>query len=141
MPSAWIFQAEGGMAGTLREHVHRKFVSQCSTSGTGVRPQTPGKSDLQKYLVHIAPAPVFTGLEGSDDGMFGLAEVFRGMFVLGGITATHVSADQALPQMDPGVAHFQALFAALAGRFSFSYFSQVGTGCSRARHSGFLRKN
>jgi hypothetical protein len=42
--------------------------------------------------------------------MFGVMKVLGGVLVLGGITASHVSALQAQPQVDPGIAHFDALF-------------------------------
>jgi hypothetical protein len=72
--------------------------------------------------------------------MFGLVEVFGGVFVFGGIAATDVSADEALPQMDPGIAHLKALLAAFAAGFDLPYFSQVGAGFSWARHSMNLRE-
>jgi len=43
-------------------------------------------------------------------------KVFGGVLVLGGIATTDMTATQALPQMDPGIAHFQAFLAALATR-------------------------
>jgi hypothetical protein len=52
-------------------------------------------------------------------------EMLRRMLVLGGIAATHVAADSAQPQVDPGIAHFQALLAALSFRFDVSYLVQV----------------
>jgi hypothetical protein len=41
-------------------------------------------------------------------------EVFGGVFVFGGIAATDVAALEAQAKVDPGVAHFQALFAAVS---------------------------
>jgi len=66
--------------------------------------------------------------------MLGLVEVFRGMFVFRRIAAANVAAAEALSQMDPGIAHLQAFFAASAARFHLSDFSQVGTDCGRTRH-------
>ena len=59
--------------------------------------------------------------------MFRLMEMFRGVFVLGGIAATDMTATKTLPQMYPGIAHLQALLAALATRLHFFDFSQVRT--------------
>jgi len=61
-------------------------------------------------------------------------EVFGGVFVLGRIAAAHVAANQAFPQMDPGIAHLQAFLAALAAGFDLPDFSQVGTGWGWTRH-------
>ena len=45
--------------------------------------------------------------------MLGAVEMLGGVLVFGGITAADVAALHAQPEMYPGVAHFQALFAAL----------------------------
>ena len=45
-----------------------------------------------------------------------------------------MAADEALPQMDPGVAHLQAFLAAFAAGFYLPYLSQVGAGFSWTRH-------
>jgi hypothetical protein len=66
--------------------------------------------------------------------MLGLEEVLGGVLVLGGITAAHVSAGEALPQMDPGIAHLQAFLAALTTGRDRPNFSHVGTGRLRAGH-------
>jgi hypothetical protein len=44
--------------------------------------------------------------------VFGGVEVFGGVFVFGGVAAADVSAGKAEAQMDPTIAHFEALFAA-----------------------------
>lgn len=59
--------------------------------------------------------------------MFRLMEMFRGVFVLGGIAATYMTATETLPQMYPGIAHLQTLLAALATWLHFFDFSQVRT--------------
>jgi hypothetical protein len=43
--------------------------------------------------------------------MAAVLEVFGGVLVLRRIAAPHVPADHAHPQVNPGVAHFHALFA------------------------------
>src|SRR5208283_3169790 len=43
-------------------------------------------------------------------------EMLGGVFIFRGITATHVSAGKTEPKMNPGVAHFQTLLAALGVR-------------------------
>ena len=47
-------------------------------------------------------------------------EVFGGMLILGRVAAAHLAANQAQPQMNPGVADLQALLAsAFVGVFDF----------------------
>jgi hypothetical protein len=43
--------------------------------------------------------------------MFCGVEVFRGMFVLGGIATAYVATSQTEAKMHPAIAHFEALFA------------------------------
>jgi hypothetical protein len=43
----------------------------------------------------------------------GFVKVFRGVLVFRTVATAHVATLQAQPQMHPGVAHFQTLFAAL----------------------------
>jgi hypothetical protein len=59
--------------------------------------------------------------------MFALVEVFGGVFVLRGIAAPNMAAAQALPQMDPGIAHLQTFLATFATGFDRPDFPQVRT--------------
>jgi len=43
--------------------------------------------------------------------MVDVAKMFSGMFVLGGIATTHVPANHAQTQVNPGVAQLYAFFA------------------------------
>jgi hypothetical protein len=61
-------------------------------------------------LVHITPHPGFPWLDGPNQWVLGFVEVFGGVLVLRRIATTHMFADQAHPQVDPGVAHFHAFF-------------------------------
>jgi hypothetical protein len=70
-------------------------------------------------FVNEAPAPVFAGLEGAHDGVLSAVEMLGGVFVFGGVAAADVSAFHAQAEMYPGIAHFQALFAALGVRRYF----------------------
>jgi len=80
---------------------------------------------LHEDFVGIAPHPVFAWLEGTDDGMFIVAVVSGGVFVLGRIAATHMAAGEAEAQMDPGVSHFKTLFATSTARFDFVNLIEV----------------
>jgi hypothetical protein len=86
----------------------------------------------QKHFVHIAPAPVLPRFEGLYDGVLGLMKVLASVLVLGRVTAADVTADKTLPQVDPGVAHLQTLFAAFAAWLDRANFFCVwaGGGCS-----------
>jgi hypothetical protein len=53
-----------------------------------------------------------------------------GVFVLRRIATTHVSATQAEPQVNPGVAHLQAFFTTLALRLSVFRGLNVTAGLS-----------
>lgn len=50
--------------------------------------------------------------------MMHVMEMFGGMFILRRITTAHMPADHAQPQMNPGIAKFDAFFAnvSLRGR-------------------------
>ena len=51
--------------------------------------------------------------------MLGAMEMFGGVLVFRGVAAADVAAFHAQAKMHPGVAHFQALFAALGVRRYF----------------------
>jgi hypothetical protein len=52
--------------------------------------------------------------------MGGLVKMLAGVLVFRGIAAAHVTALEAKSQMNPGVAHLQTFFAALAAGSDFS---------------------
>jgi hypothetical protein len=56
--------------------------------------------------------------------------VLCGVLIFGGIATANMPTDEALPQMDPGIAHFQAFLAAFAAGFHLPYLSEVGAGFS-----------
>jgi hypothetical protein len=82
----------------------------------------------QKDFVYVTPSPVLARLERLDDRVLGLMKVFGGVLVLGRITTTHMAADQTLPQVNPTIAHLEALFAAVAAGIDFANLFYVGTG-------------
>ncbi len=53
-------------------------------------------------------------------------EVLGGVFVLGRVAATDVTATQAQPEMDPMIAHLQAFLTAAGMRFYIPNLIQVG---------------
>jgi hypothetical protein len=59
---------------------------------------------------------MLAGLKRLHDGMLRVMKVLGRMFVLRRIAAAHVAAFQAQSQMDPAIAHFQALLAAASVR-------------------------
>jgi hypothetical protein len=56
--------------------------------------------------------------------------VLGGVLVLGTVAAAHVAARQAQPQVDPGVAHFQAFFAAGGFRLHIPDLTRYACRCS-----------
>jgi hypothetical protein len=84
---------------------------------------------LQKNFVHVAPLPILPRLKRLHDGVLGLVKMLGSVLVLRRVTASDVSANQALPEMHPGIAHFQTLFAALAaGGYLADFLHMSATG-------------
>jgi hypothetical protein len=81
-----------------------------------LRNNVGGLGEVEFEIVDETPAPVFAGFEGAHDGVLGAVEVFGGVLVFGGVAAADVAALHAEAEMHPGVAHFQALFAAFGVR-------------------------
>jgi hypothetical protein len=77
------------------------------------------------HFVYVAPGPGFAGLEGFHDGVLGLMEMLGGVCVLRGIAAAYVAALHAQAEMNPGVAHFYAFFAAVGVRCHFANLIQM----------------
>ena len=82
---------------------------------------------LEHDLIDITPAPIFTGLEGLDNGMAGRMEMPGSVFVLRGVATANVPADKALAQVYPGIANFQAILAAISTRDNFPDLVEVRT--------------
>src|SRR5687768_13373226 len=80
------------------------------TVGLGV-----GCSGLDHYVIDVAVAPVFSGLEGLEDQVSRVVEVCGCVLVLRFIAATYVPARQAFPEMYPLVPGPEAFLAALGG--------------------------
>src|SRR5215469_9881886 len=70
-----------------------------------------GPAQLTHNLVHIAPGPALSRLDGANDRMLGLLKVLGCVLVLGGVTAAHVAALRAQTQVDPSVPHLNTLLA------------------------------
>jgi hypothetical protein len=62
------------------------------------------------HFVHVAPDPIFSGLDGAHYRMMLMTKMFGGVLILGRITATHVAARHAHSEMNPGVAGLDAVF-------------------------------
>src|SRR5580698_5098945 len=63
------------------------------------------------HFIHVAPYPTLSGFDGADERMSDMVEVLGRMLVLRGIAATDMAAYHAQTQVNPGIAHFHALFA------------------------------
>jgi hypothetical protein len=62
-------------------------------------------------LIDIAPHPRFPSFIGTNQRVLGLMKVFGRVLVLRGIAASDMPARQAQPQVNPGVAGLDAVFA------------------------------
>jgi hypothetical protein len=72
-------------------------------------PASAANLDLTGFdFVDVTPDPVFPGLNGPNQRMFAAVKVLGGVLVLRRIAAIYLSAGQAQPQVDPGVAHLHA---------------------------------
>ena len=81
---------------------------------------------LDEHVVHVAPAPVFPRLERADYRVAACVKVLGSVLIGRCVATTYVSASQALSQMHPRIAHYQAFLAALGGRrHTFSYLVYV----------------
>ncbi|MGB6822527.1 MAG: hypothetical protein WBE21_10640 [Candidatus Acidiferrales bacterium] len=79
---------------------------------------------VQHDFVDVAPAPILSWLEGSNDRVLRGVEMFCGMAIFRRIAAANVAADQAQAKMHPRVAHQETFFAAFAaGRDFLNFFS------------------
>jgi len=86
---------------------------------------------VQHDFVDVAPAPILSGLEGSDEGVLGGVEMFCGMAIFRRIAAANVAADQAQAKMHPRVAHQEAFLAAFAAGRDFLDFLDVRAGLTQ----------
>jgi hypothetical protein len=80
---------------------------------------------FHKEFVGVAPHPVFTRFEGTNDGVLGVAIVGGGMFVFGGVATSDVSAGKAEAQVNPRVAHFKAFLATFTAGSDFMNLVEV----------------
>jgi hypothetical protein len=87
-----------------------------------------GCSGLDHYVIDVAVAPVFSGLEGSYDRVCRVVEVPGRVLVLRFVAAAYVPSRQAFPEMYPCVPGPEAFLAALGGGdYVFSYLISVCT--------------
>jgi hypothetical protein len=83
--------------------------------------------EVEFEFVDVAPAPGFAGFEGFHDGVLGFMEMLGGVLVFGGVAAADVAALEAEAQVDPGVAHLEALFAPLSVRLDGANQTEMRT--------------
>src|SRR6266540_4058528 len=74
------------------------------------------REGLEQLLVHVAPCPALSGLEGLDDRMLGPMEVPSCVSIRRVVAAPDVPVRHAAPQVHPGVASFEAFLAAERAR-------------------------
>src|SRR3954470_8587500 len=79
-------------------------------------------------FVHVAPAPVFAGLERFHDGVLGPVKMLGGVAVGRAVAASDVPAGKAQPKVDPLSTDLQAIFATLCRRGDILDFFNVFAG-------------
>jgi hypothetical protein len=99
----------------------------------GIKEQRSARRALgfEHNLVDIAPHPVFAGLDGLHDRVFGVVVMLGCVLVFRGIATADVTAFPANTEMYPGVAHLEALFAALTVGFDVFDLALM---CAAAAH-------
>ncbi len=83
--------------------------------------------ELQHSFVDIAPSPIFAGLNRPGNSVLCAMKMLCGMFSRRRIAAANVAAKQAHPQMNPVLARFQTLFAAVSMRLYIVNLIEMGT--------------
>jgi hypothetical protein len=68
-------------------------------------PQNSSRERFNHDFIDVTPSPVFAGLKGFHNGMFGLSEVLCGVPILGGVAAADVATGLTKAQVNPQIAH------------------------------------
>ena len=132
-PGAYVFAAwpppigPGGVY-TSDDSATRESVDSPGTAAHYVVQVSGGiraSGKHQRHVIDVAPAPILARLEGSDHGMVSAVKVLGRMAVWRRIAASHVSAGETQPQMDPRVPGLQTLFTAPRARLDVADFIQV----------------
>ena len=74
-------------------------------------------TEVKLNLIQVAPAPILSRLERTNDGVTCGVIMLRRMFVLRRVAASDAAANHAKAQVDPYIAHLQAFFASPCVRF------------------------
>jgi hypothetical protein len=90
---------------------------------------------FEHHFIDVAPEPILAGLNGLNNRMFRSMKMLGGVLVFGTVAAADVAALLAEPEMDPGVAHFEAFFAAVNFRFNVANLIGVRTDVSHCASS------
>jgi hypothetical protein len=113
-------------------------VSQVvSQSENGSEGQSAASGEFKLEFVKVTPTPLVARFDRPHDRMPGRMEMLRRVFVLGRIAATHMAADHAHPQVNPGVVHFQTLFTAVCTRRHIFDLVDMVAGHNSASHGLF----
>ena len=104
----------------------------------GIVRERPFGSGFDRDVIDVAPNPALAALERRDERMARRPEVRGGVTVARGVAAPDVSALQALPQVDPGVAELEALLTAL-GAVTARSGDRVEV-CARSGHGHYRCK-
>jgi hypothetical protein len=103
------------------------FSGLSDRPGLGCSWKPEAFSKIEKELVKVTPAPVFSWLEGLNDGMLGGVEMFGGMLILRIVAAADMTTDETDTQMHPGITYFQAILAAIGAGGDLTYLVKMTT--------------
>jgi hypothetical protein len=78
-------------------------------------------SKLEYYLVDVTPTPVFTRLEGLDNGVVGRVKMLGGVLILRIVTATDMPAFETEAQVYPRIPDSQTILTAIRAGCNLSY--------------------
>src|ERR1700678_2475677 len=87
----------------------------------------PSSNHIHFHLIDETPAPALTRLNRPHNRMFRRIEMLRSMSVGRRIAASHMTTNQAHPQMHPLAANLQALLATLRRRLHLPNLIQMAT--------------
>src|SRR5260370_1692537 len=88
---------------------------------------TNRSSKLEHELVDVTPTPVFTRLEGLDNGVVGRVKMLGGMLILRIVTATDMPAFETEAQGNPAISNLQTILTAICPRVNFFYLITIHT--------------
>jgi hypothetical protein len=92
-------------------------------------------SSFHNNFIDVTPHPILARLKRAYQRVLGGVEMLGCVLILGGITASDVSAGQTKAQMNPSIAGLQALLATVGVRRNLMDLFQMCASCHRGSPS------